>query len=157
MAQVSHIGFASSRKLAARLLDRFRKSWVTHAVFILDDETLGALVLHPEPSGPLVSTLADFERDHTLIGVIQPKVPIGPTLTAVMDERRGARKFGACSELVCEVIRRSGYPGSFGLKESEATAQGLYDFLRRPVPVSRDAVRLFSSSAGGVTPPKREE
>ena len=154
MAVISHIGFASTKRLPTRMIEKFRKTWVTHAVFILEDETLGALVLHAE-QGHRVSTLSEFEKEHLLVGVIQPKIQLGPTLSAVMDERRGGKKFATCSELVCEVIRRGHYPGSFGLREN-STAQDLYAFLQRPPPVSREAVRLFSSSSGGKTPNQSE-
>jgi hypothetical protein len=152
MAVISHIGFASSRSLRGRMLERLRRTWVSHAVFILEDEVLGALVLHADGRGQRVTTLKEFEREHILVGAVQPKIALGPVLAAVLLESRGSgRRFGHCGGLVCEVIRRAGYPGSFGLGEDIDAAE-LFAFLQRPPAISRDSVRLFNSSSGGKTP-----
>lgn|GEM_PF-4899989 len=153
MAMISHIGFATPRTFSGRFFERFRKNWVSDAVFILEDELLGPLVLHSEQRTHRVSTLQEFERGNLLVGVLQPRLHLGPALTEVMDERRNTRQFGTSTELVCEVVRRGGYPGAFGLS-TKTSAQDLYAFLRRPLPIPRDAVRLFDSSSGGKTPSK---
>ena len=67
MAVIGQIGFAASKKLVARL----RKSAVSHAVFILQDELLGPLVVHGSASRLRVTTLEEFESEHRMVGVVQ--------------------------------------------------------------------------------------
>ncbi len=131
MAVIGQIGFAASKTLVERL----RKSTCSHAVFILQDELLGPLVVHGSARRLRVTTLEEFEREHRMVGVVQPKVQLGPALAQVLDELRSGRAPAPCTELVCEVLRRGGYPGAFSLRSGDQR---------------RRAVRLPLAGAAGV-------
>lgn len=153
------VGFSTSKGLIPRAVRFFTRSKISHTFLIIEDSFFGLdMVLEASLKGLHLTTLAQFERENTILDIISLKCDISSGLKHFLRflgrsydylgifgillvilgrlvRLRLSNPFNTkalfCSELIVKVLQHSKYPGSESLNAATVSPHDLHTFLKK--------------------------